>query len=247
MAKQKMKTVDMSVKVEDLDKKTAKAVKTEDTPTEGDQKEVVKSAKKVHLRSSKYHAVKAKVDRTKNYPLKQAAEIVITTSYSKFPGTIITDLVVKDEKVTAEVAYPFSTGKTVRIAVVSEAIIKDIEAGKMEFDILVTSPEFMPKLAKLARVLGPKGLMPNPKNGTVVPNPEKRAKELASGKTTIKTERKAPLIHAIVGKTTQPASEIVANVTALIKAVGTSKITKVTLSATMSPGIKVDFAKFAEK
>jgi large subunit ribosomal protein L1 len=103
----------------------------------------------------------------------------------------------------------------------------------------------MPKIAKLAKILGPKGLMPNPKNNTVTPDPEKRAKELASGKTTIKTERKAPLIHALIGKVNQPAKELEANVTALIKGLSILKIKKLTLSATMSPGVKVDLSKFS--
>jgi large subunit ribosomal protein L1 len=244
MAKQKMKTVDMSVKVEDLNTEESETLEQAVAAAEGTPV-APKSAKKVHARSGKYHAVKARVDRTKNYPLKQAVELVMTTSYSKFTGTVIADLAVKDDKITAEVAYPYSTGKTVRVAIVTDDLIKEVESGKIDFDILVTHPSFMPKLAKLARVLGPKGLMPNPKNGTITPDPDKKAKELAGGKTTIKTERKAPLIHAIVGKTNQEIKEVAANVDALVKAIGTTKITKLTLSATMSPGVKVDFNKLA--
>jgi large subunit ribosomal protein L1 len=241
MAKQKMKTVDMSVKVENLNPEETEALEATVAKEEGSP--APKAAKKTHLRSGKYHAVKARVDRTKNYPLKQAAELVITTSYSKFTGTIIADLIVKDEKVAAEVAFPHSTGKTVRVAVVSDELIAKIETGTIDFDVLVTHPSFMPKLAKLAKVLGPKGLMPNPKNGTISPDPDKRAKELAGGKTAIKTERKAPLMHVIVGKTNMEPKQIAANVEALVGAIGVTKITKLTLSATMSPGIKVDFAK----
>lgn len=222
------------------------SIKPEEMPAQSPENtsevEVQKVAK-THLRSKKYHAVKARVDRTKNYPLQQAAEMVITTSYSKFTGTVIADLIVKDEKVSAEVSFPYSTGKTVRVAVVSDELIANVESGKIDFDILVTHPSFMPKLAKLAKILGPKGLMPNPKNGTISPDPDKRAAELSSGKTTVKTERKAPLMHVIVGKTNQEPKQIVANVDALVKAIGVSKISKLTLSATMSPGIKVDFSK----
>lgn len=253
MAKQKMKTVDMSINPDDLDNVVLPEEKAGDTNVstkvadEKESKSDKKAAKKVttHIRSKKYQAVKSRVDRTKNYPLKQAVELVMKTSYSKFAGTVIADMVVKDEKVSAEVAFPYSTGKTVKVAVVSDELIKSIEAGTIDFDILVTHPSFMPKLAKLAKVLGPKGLMPNPKNGTVTPDPEKRAKELSSGKTTVKTERKAPLIHAIVGKTNQEPKEIEANVDALIKAIGVAKITKAVISATMSPGVKIDLTKFA--
>jgi len=170
--------------------------------------------------------------------------MVIQTSYSKFTGTVMADLIVKDDKVSAEVAFPYSTGKTIRVAVMSDELISQIEAGTINFDVLVTHPSFMPKLAKLAKILGPKGLMPNPKNGTISPDPDKRAKELATGKTTIKTERKAPLIHALIGKTNQDPKELAANTEALIKAIGPSKITKLVLSATMGPGIKVDLTKF---
>jgi large subunit ribosomal protein L1 len=254
MAKQKMKTVDMSINPDDLDnvmlpqeETSDKEANTSDSPEdESEKKSEKKAVKKVttHIRSKKYQAVKSRVDRTKNYALKQAVDLVMKTSYSKFAGTVIADFVVKDEKIAAEVAYPYSTGKTVKVAVVSDELLKTVEAGTIDFDILVTHPSFMPKLAKLAKVLGPKGLMPNPKNGTVTPDPEKRAKELSSGKTTVKTERKAPLIHAIVGKTNQEPKEVEANVEALIKAIGVAKITKLTISATMSPGVKVDLSKF---
>jgi large subunit ribosomal protein L1 len=102
----------------------------------------------------------------------------------------------------------------------------------------------MPKLAKHARVLGPKGMMPNPKNATVTTEPEKRQKELEGGKTTLKSEKKSPLMHVILGKTNQPDKELIANTQHLIKAVGGKKILKLTLSATMSPGIKVDLSEF---
>ncbi len=243
MAKQKMKTVDMSVKMEDLSVKETEAIEETVAAEEGEP--VVKSAKRIHIRSRKYHAAKSRVDRTKSYPIAQAVELVIKTSYSKFPGSVVADLIVKDEKVSAEVTFPYSTGKVARVAIASDELIAKIEAGTIEFDVLVTHPSFMPKLARLAKVLGPKGLMPNPKNGTVSPDPEKRAKELAGGKTTVKTERKAPLMHVIIGKTNQEAKEISTNVETLVKAVGSGRITKLTLSATMSPGVKVDLSKFS--
>ena len=243
MAKQKMKTVDMSVKVEDLKPQEAEAVEAAVVAEEGDV--VVKPTKKVHIRSKKYHAAKARVDRTKNYPLAQAAELVVKTSYSKFTGSVVADLIVKDEKVSAEITFPFSTGKTVRVAIATDELLAKVEAGSIDFDVLVTHPSFMPKIARLAKILGPKGLMPNPKNGTVSPDPEKRAKELAGGKLTVKTERKAPLMHIIVGKTNQEAKELAANVETLIKAIGVTKISKLTLSATMSPGVKVDLSKLS--
>lgn len=233
----------MSVKVEDLKPEAAEAVEQAVAAEEG---EVAKPAtKKVHVRSNKYHAAKAKVDRTKTYPMLQAAELAVKTSYTKFVGTVIADLVVKDDKVSAEITFPYSTGKTTRVAIVTDELLTKIEAGTIEFDVLVAHPSFMPKIARLAKILGPKGLMPNPKNGTVTTDPEKRAKELEGGKTTIKTERKAPLIHAVIGKANQSTKELAANGEALIKAIGAGKVLKMVLSSTMGPGIKVDLSKLS--
>lgn len=244
MAKQKMKTVDMSVKVEDMDVKEAQILEETVTEQEGAESNSVKKTKTAHVRSHKYHAAKANVDRTKAYPLNQAIELVTKTSYSKFTGTVVADLIVRDEKVSAEVAFPYSTGKTVRVAIASDELLAKVEAGVIDFDVLVTHPSFMPKIAKLAKILGPKGLMPNPKNNTVSTDPEKRAKEMSTGKTTVKTERKAPLIHIIIGKTTQETKELAANMEALVKSIGVGKIIKLTISATMSPGVRIDLTKF---
>jgi large subunit ribosomal protein L1 len=120
-------------------------------------------------------------------------------------------------------------------------MLAQIEAGTIDFDILITEPHFMPKLAKHARVLGPKGLMPNPKNGTITPNPEIKKKELESGKMTIRTEKKAPLMHVTLGKTSMETKDLVENLNALIAALG-PKAVKLTLAASMSPSVKVALA-----
>ena len=245
MAKQKMKTVDMSASVDELDEKKAKKTFQPTEVETGEETIETERVRPIHTRSAKYGRIRSVVDRTKSYPLNQALELVLKTSYSKFTGTVVVDLLVRDEKVTAEVSFPHSTGKTVRVAVVSDELLANVEKGIIDFDILVAHPSFMPKIARLAKILGPKGLMPNPKNNTVSPDPEKRAKELAGGKVTIKTERKAPLIHAIIGKTDMLAKELAANTEALVKAVSTGKIIKMTISATMSPGVKVDLSKFS--
>jgi len=97
----------------------------------------------------------------------------------------------------------------------------------------------MPKLAKLARILGPKGLMPNPKDGTVTPDPEKRKKELEGGAVTVKAEKKAPLVHFVIGKLSQAESELAANLRALLKAYPAGKVVRCVVAGTMGPGIKV--------
>ena len=98
----------------------------------------------------------------------------------------------------------------------------------------------MPKIAKHARVLGPRGLMPNPKNGTVTANPEQKKADLEKGELIIKTEKKRPVIHVTIGKVSMDTKELVENYNALMTALK-GKVLKSTLSATMSPGIKVDF------
>jgi large subunit ribosomal protein L1 len=118
-------------------------------------------------------------------------------------------------------------------------VLKEIEAGKINFDILVSHPSMMPKLAKFARVLGPKGLMPNPKTGTVTEDVEKRVKELSHGQVNFKTEPENPIIHLLVGKVSFEKNQLTENINAIIGAVGKNKILKTTITATMGPGIRV--------
>lgn len=212
--------------------------KVEENIQEGKDLKISKS------RSRHYISARRKVDRTKLYDLQTAAALLKATSYSKFAGTVVADLIVKDEKISVDVTFPHSTGKTVRVVIADDQVLKQIEAGQLDFDVLLARPEMMPKLAKHAKVLGPKGLMPNPKNQTVTGDPEKRQKELMAGKVTLKTEKKAPLMHIVLGKTDLKEKEIVENTESLIKAVGGKRIVKLTLSATMSPGIKVDLTPY---
>lgn len=196
--------------------------------------------KKGPARSKKYMAVRSQVDKTKVYDAFSAIELVKRLSYSKFDGTISVDAVVKETGALGKLTLPHSTGKSVKVAIVDDALIAEIEAGNIDFDYLVTTPQFMPKLAKHARVLGPRGLMPNPKNGTVTGNPEQKKADLEKGELNIKTEKKRPVIHVTIGKVSQDTKELVENFKALVTFLGT-KITKSTISATMSPGVKIDF------
>ena len=107
----------------------------------------------------------------------------------------------------------------------------------------MATPALMPKLLPLARILGPKGLMPNPKNGTLSANTNQAVKKLQAGKTVIKTEKKAPLIHITVGKVSQKPEEIVANLEELIKLIKPNKITKLALAPSMGPSVKVKIDK----
>lgn len=213
---------------------------------EGEGKKVVKKKKEkvVKVRGKRYQEMAAMVDKTKLYPLSEAVELVKKTSFTKFDGTVelhisLNPLTLGEKKdFRTGVSLPHGTGKEVNVVIADDKVVADIEGGKINFDILVAHPSMMSKLAKVARVLGPKGLMPNPKTGTVTPDPEKRAKELSSGQVNIKTEPGNPLIHMPVGKVSFADGDIADNIKAVLAALG-GKVAKVTLSSTMGPGIHV--------
>lgn len=186
-------------------------------------------------------AAKSKVDPQKKYGIEEAVKLLKSTNITKFAATITLhlNLVAKDAPTRVEVTFPFMAGAAKKVAIVTDELLKDLEKGKIEFDILVTSPAFMPKLAKYAKILGPKGLMPSPKSGTVTATPEKKAKEFELGKTVVKAEAKFPLMHVTIGKINQAETELVANIRSLLEAVKLKNVTKATLASTMSPGIKL--------
>jgi len=211
---------------------TGKAEKTTDTTA-------VKKAPK-QARSKKYVAARAKLDKTKLYSVTDAVKIVQELSYSKFNGTISVDGMIREAGNAGTIIFPHTTGQQRRVAIVDDQVLADIEAGKIEFDILVAHPQFMPKLAKHARTLGPRGLMPNPKTGTLTPNPEAKKKELEAGSMTIKTEKKLPIIHLTVGKVSMKPEAVVENIEELIRVLG-PKLLKLSISASMSPGVRIKF------
>ncbi len=125
------------------------------------------------------------------------------------------------------------------MAIATDELIEEIEKGKINFDILVATPQTMPQLAKVAKILGPRGLMPNPKNGTITQNPEALVKKFEAGQISFKTEAKAPIIHVSVGKFSFGDKKLKENIDTIIGAVKPENIQKATLKSTMSPGIKV--------
>jgi large subunit ribosomal protein L1 len=127
--------------------------------------------------------------------------------------------------------------------IVDDKILEKIEQGVIDFDVLVAHPSFMPKLAKFARVLGPKGLMPNPKAGTVSPNPEEVVKKFEKGVLRWKTEPKFPLIHQLIGKISFDEKALIENAAAFVKAVGKPHIKAVFIKTTMSPSLRLDVEK----
>lgn len=202
---------------------------------------------KVRVRSKRYKGLVQLVDKTKTYSLKNAVELVKKTSNTSFNGTVEAHInlnpatLPKDKlSLSGTVNLPHGTGKTRKIIVADEALIEAVQKGKIDFDVVVAHPSLMPKLAKVAKILGPRGLMPNPKNGTVSVTPEKRAKELEGGELNWKTEPDHPVIHQIMGKVSFNQLQLEENIKAFVKSVGSGKIAKLTLNCTMGPGIKVD-------
>lgn len=192
-------------------------------------------------RSAHYLAMKKKV-RAESMPFAKAVETIV--SLSRRPGTLEAHINVTETGLRGEVKLPFSTGKTIKIEIFSDKTITALNDNQMDFDILLASPTDMPKLARFAKILGPKGLMPNPKNGTVIADPEKRAKELSAGSSlSYKTEPKAPIIHLGLGKTSQKVEELIANLTVTLKEIGVNKLVSVFLTATQTPSVKLDLSE----
>ena len=199
------------------------------------------------VRSAHYRAALTKIDRSKTYPLVEAIKLLRQVSLTKFDASVEAHLNLTESALKANVDFPHSTGRVIRIAIADDKLLTQVEAGKIDFDILISSPAMMPKIAKLAKILGPKGLMPNPKTGTVTTDPDKKRKELEAGKILVAGEAKAPLMHVVLGKLSMSDSHLAANISALITAVTPKRITKLTLASTMSPGIKVSLEDFIQK
>ncbi len=220
--------------------KVVEAAPTEEAPVieEGTKRTPEKKIVE-KVRGKKYVEAKAKFDREKSYKTAEAVKLVKSASYSKFDGTMELHIVVKKAGITAQVTLPFQAGRVKKVEIADEDTIKKLQAGKIDFDILVATVEMMPKLVPFARLLGPKGLMPNPKNGTLVAD-IKKAKSFSTGGLTLKTEKEAPLIHTVIGKNSQTDSEIAENAEAVLKALGGSKqIVRAFIKSTMSPSVKL--------
>jgi large subunit ribosomal protein L1 len=210
---------------------------TEEPKKEGNEE--TKKVKEPKVRGKKYQEVKAKIEPGRIYEIPEAIKLVKETSYSKFDGTVELHLVVKKVGTQVNVSFPYSAGKQKKIEIANEETIKKLQTGKIDFDVLLATAEIMPKLVPFARILGPKGLMPNPKNGTLIKS-EKEASKFSGNTLTLKTEKEAPLIHTVVGKTNQDDKELIENTEAILKFLGGSKqILKAYMKATMGPSVRI--------
>lgn len=222
--------------------------------------------------SKRYSELLKLIDKSKSYSVTEAVEILKKTANTKFDSSIEAhinlqiDSSKQEQQIRTTVTLPHGNGKKLTVLVfgakdaktvkASGALVGDensleqIEKGKINFDKVVASPDWMPKLAKVAKILGPKGLMPNPKSGTVSPDPEKIAAKLGSGMVEIKTEN-SPIIHVSIGKVSFKNAAIEENVKGLIESVNNAKPTEVKkeliknvyLTTTMGPSVKLDLSK----
>ncbi|HVE14446.1 MAG TPA: 50S ribosomal protein L1 [Elusimicrobiota bacterium] len=216
-------------------------------------------------------AVEKSYEKAKVYPLAEAAEIVKKCATAKFDETVELHIRLgidpkqSDQTIRGTVALPHGTGKSRRVAVVtkgekvkeaqaagadlagSNELIEEIAGGKMDFDVLVASPDVMKDISKLGKVLGPRGLMPNPKAGTVTFDIGKTVKELKAGRVEFKNDDFG-IVHLAIGKRSFEPAKIVANAQAVLQIVAKMKpaaskgiyMMSVTLSSTMGPGVKVE-------
>jgi len=219
-------------------KKEEKLEKKEGNKEE--KKEEKKKKRKLKVRGKKYQKFQAMIGTQEEYSLKEAIELLKKTSVSSFAGTAEAHIVVSKVGLKTEIQFPYDIGKKRVVAIADEEkTFEKIKKGKIDFDVLLASPKMMPKLVPYAKILGPRGLMPNPKNKTVVVNPEQAAKEMRILGLEIKTEKKAPLVHTVFGRINQENQNLEENLKTLISRIGKENIKKLVICSTMGPGIRV--------
>ena len=226
--------------------------------------------------SKRTQALRGKVDRNKAYPLTDALALVKETATAKFDESV--DAVVNlgidarksDQLVRGALVLPHGTGKTSRIAVFAqganaeaakaagadivgfEDLAEQIKGGMMDFDVVIATPDAMRIVGTLGQILGPRGLMPNPKVGTVTPNVVEAVKNAKAGQVQYRTD-KAGIVHCTIGRASFEVDALKGNLLALVEALNKSKpastkgvfLKKMTVSSTMGAGIRVDQASLS--
>jgi large subunit ribosomal protein L1 len=225
----------------------------------------------------KYTAAAAQV-QDRPYALEEAIPLLQKVKFAKFDETV--ELALRlgvdpkhaDQMVRGTVVLPHGLGKSKRVLVIAgadkqkeaqdagadvvggEEVVEKITGGWMDFDAVVATPDMMRAVGRLGKVLGPRGLMPNPKTGTVTPDVSKAVREIKAGKVEFRVD-KTGIIHAPVGKTSFPTDSLVANAHALVDSIVKAKppaakgkyLKSVTVSSTMGPGITIDTAHIDER
>jgi len=205
-------------------------------------KRVTHNSKKKRSHSSHYMSARNVIDANKKYSVSDALELLKKTSYTKFDGTVeihVRTIAKKgQDPLRGLVSLPSGAPKQKKIVVADDALIETIKSGKINFDILLAMPAMMPKLALVAKILGPKGLMPSPKSGTVVDDPKTALQELSSGKVEYKTDSLGN-IHLGIGKVSWDSAQLIANVDVFLKVIPVNRIGSIALCSTMGPSIKI--------
>jgi len=221
-------------------------------------------------RGKKYQTAEKKFDKTANYAAAEAFKIICDTAFAKFDETV--ELHVRlgvdgrqaDQQVRGTVVLPHGTGKTLKVLVIAkgdkaeeatkagadfvgaEDIITKITGGWLDFDVCITTPDMMGMVGRVAKILGPKGLMPNPKSGTVTADVTKAIKDAKGGKVEYRLD-KTNIVHTILGKVSFGADKLTENYNTLIGAIIKAKpqaskgtyLKSVTVNSTMGPGVKI--------
>lgn len=227
-------------------------------------------------KSKKYTEALSKVEKGKLYSLEEAVKLVKETSTSKFDGTVEIavrlnlDTKKNDQQLRGAIVLPHGTGKAKKVLVLAkgDAAKAALDAGAdfvgdvdmitkiekenwFDFDVIIATPEMMPMLGKLGKVLGPKGLMPNPKTGTVTMDTKKAVEDVKKGRVEYRTDSYAN-VHALVGKVSFDDEKLVDNIKAFVDVIIKSKpqaakgvyIKNISIASTMGPGVKVDPSSF---
>lgn len=226
---------------------------------------------RLERRGKNYRKAAEQLEAGKAYSLKEAVELAAKTSVGKFDGTVEVHVNLNvdprhaDQNIRGTVTLPHGTGKTVRIAVFAddaasekakkagadiageEVILNMLAKEQLDFDVLISTPQNMPKLGKFARLLGPRGLMPNPKSGTVTPNVAKAVEEAKAGRVEYRVDKQA-IVHQGIGKVSFKAGDLYDNAKAFLDNINSNKpasikgalIKSISVTSTMGPGIKVD-------
>ncbi|MGD6818644.1 50S ribosomal protein L1 [Metabacillus sp. 84] len=229
-------------------------------------------------KGKKYTEAAKLVDRSKTYPVTEAVDLVKKTNTAKFDATVEVafrlgvDPRKNDQQIRGAVVLPNGTGKTQKVLVFAKGekakeaeaagadyvgdseFITKIQQGWFDFDVIVATPDMMGEVGKLGRVLGPKGLMPNPKTGTVTFEVERAVNEIKAGKVEYRVD-KAGIIHVPIGKVSFEDSKLVENFTTVYDTMIKAKpaaakgtyMKSVAVTSTMGPGIKVDSSSFSAK
>jgi len=225
----------------------------------------------IERRGKAYRKVAEQLEKGKIYSLAEALELATKTNPSKFDASVEfhvrlgVDPRQADQNIRATVSLPNGTGKTIRVAVFApesehagakkagadvvgdEEFIKQLEKEELNFDILVATPQYMPKLGKYARLLGPRGLMPNPKSGTVATDVVKAVTEAKAGKVEYRVDKQA-IVHLAIGKVSFGAEKLAVNAKAFFDSLQSQKPTSlkgayvksVSMSTTQGPSLKVE-------